>query len=119
MNATHTVQVYARSRSQIIYRNSDGIGIGQQKECVLILGAVPNKRSSHVFINEEAAVKFLQEKWAAIDLAQQTRLSRVLYKLFGMLPKVRIQIEDADERKILLPDDAISLPGASGNLVKF
>lgn len=119
MNATHTVQIYKRSHSQIVFRNSDGIGIAQQKECVCILGAVPNKRSSHVFINEEAAVKFIREKWTAIDLAQQTRLGRVLYKAFGWLPKVKLHIEDADERTVLLPDDAIGLPGADHKIIKF
>ncbi len=58
---THIVKKYESQNSEILFRATDAIAIGQRKNEVVVYGEDPNRKTSRVFIDSKHASRFLRE----------------------------------------------------------
>lgn len=110
---THILLEYKSQKSEILFRASDGVGLAQRKNTVVIIGEDPNKGTSRVFIDVEAAHKFITEMLPAFDLAgveMDYKLSvRLTNEVRAQLRHVQLE-RRSGEGSIVLPADVIDLP---------
>ena len=111
-NATHIHVIYKghegrKQRVSMLYRADDGIQIaflsraqdGLDEKSVVIYGDNPNRRASHIFLDDQHAEDWMLKTYAAEDLKERDIEKPVV-------------IEERDGlNMILLPDDAIVMPG--------
>lgn len=98
----YVLEVYSSQHSEILYRADDGIAIGQRKNCVVVFGEEPNKKSSRVFIDEEHAAAYLVEQVTIDDFSEQ----------YDAMPIGALKIHRIDKEGLVVPvGEMIDLPG--------
>ena len=60
MAFTHVLLIEASQATEILFRVSDGMMLGECQKNVVVFGAEPNKKTSRVFIDHENATLFLR-----------------------------------------------------------
>lgn len=60
MKYTHVLLIEASQATEILFRVSDGMMLGECQKNVVVFGAEPNKKTSRVFIDHENATAFLR-----------------------------------------------------------
>ncbi len=60
MQYTHVLLIEASQATEILFRVSDGMMLGECQKNVVVFGAEPNKKTSRVFIDHENATLFLR-----------------------------------------------------------
>jgi hypothetical protein len=110
---THIMLEYPNHKSEILFRASDGIGIAQRKDAVVIIGEDPNKGTSRVFIDAQHAHRFISEVLPAFDLEGR----EFDWKLDNRKPvdpakasQVKLEYK-AGEGLIAIPSDVVAVPG--------
>lgn len=118
MNITHIILEYPNHKSEILFRASDGVGIAQRKESVVIIGEDPNKGTSRVFIDGHHAHRFIADTLPALDNAgieMDYKLSLKAAEAELKCPKelaIPVSIEyRSGEGSIVIPGDVVALPG--------
>ena len=61
MKYTHVLLIEASQATEILFRVSDGMMLGECQKNVVVFGAEPNKKTSRVFIDHENATEFLRK----------------------------------------------------------
>jgi hypothetical protein len=121
-NITHIIKDFAEQNSEILFRASDGVAIGQRKRTVVVFGEDPNRKTSRVFIDDEHASEFLRSEVARLDLAKDSVFAVV--RGYGLssaaLPAIEnpaapiIEVQDGEVVggvKLYMPQDVVELPG--------
>ncbi len=57
---THILLLEPSQQTEILFRVSDGMMLGECQKNVVVFGAEPNKKTSRVFIDHENATNFLR-----------------------------------------------------------
>jgi hypothetical protein len=112
---THVWLYFSSQNTEMLFRASDGICIGQRKDETVVFGDKPNKRESHIFMDKEHAIKWLREVWAARDMRLSNATQAMTedeYKILAMKPLSDFVpvIEERDgEGMVVLPPDSIGI----------
>ncbi len=108
---THILLIEKSQDTEILFRVSDGMMLGECQKNVVVFGAEPNKKTSRVFIDHENATNFLRYV-ADLDASGVQELHK--YQEF-VLPGEKLQTKaQLDEREV---DGMIVLPQGSRELV--
>lgn len=66
---THVIVGYPEHKTHVLFRASDGIGLAQMNQVVVVVGENKNQNVSRVFLDELHAETFLREVIPMFDLA--------------------------------------------------
>ena len=91
---------YILNDTDLLFRKSDGIMVGQRKGCVVVFGEEPNRKSSRVFKDEIYASRWLCKQAIEKDLE--------CLKLAADTPWT---LETLEEGSIIAPAGVMELPG--------
>lgn len=108
--ATHIILEYPNHKTEILFCALSGVGIAQRKDTLVIIGEDPNRGTARVFIDAQAAHKFISETLPAMDLAGvELDASMSRKKAAALSPdpsQVRIEYRSG-EGMITIPTDAV------------
>lgn len=112
---THIWLYFESQGTEMLFRASDGICIGQRKDETVIFGEKPNKRESHIFLDAEHAIKWLREVYPAMDMRLVAAMNATTEDEFKVLAKTPLTsyapvIENRNgEGTVILPPDSIGI----------
>lgn len=105
-NNNYIVVTFPSQKAEMLFRASDGMCIGQQKNETVIYGDQPNKKSSHVFIDQASASAWLRGPCAEKDLIA-----------LALPAGVSLEVREG-EGSVILPPGGIDFPDmASGGII--
>ncbi len=120
MQYTHVLLIEASQATEILFRVSDGMMLGECQKNVVVFGAEPNKKTSRVFIDHENATLFLRFV-ADLDAAGVHPLQN--YADNVLLPEQwqgKANIEDRNvDGLIVLPPDSREMVSNGGSMRPF
>lgn len=119
MKYTHVLLIEASQATEILFRVSDGMMLGECQKNVVVFGAEPNKKTSRVFIDHENATEFLRYV-ADLDSSGIVELHKYLESVLpGTDLPVKANIEDRNvEGLIVLPAGSRELV-SNGGIMPF
>ena len=108
---THIILEYPKHKTEVLFRAVDGVGMAQRKDTLVIIGEDPNKGTARVFIDGQAAHKFISELLPALDLVGvemdfKLSLHEARAKLKPDSPAAKVEYR-AGEGLIAIPTDAV------------
>lgn len=109
---THILNKYASQDHSQLFRASDGMRLGMQKDAVVIFGTNPNRAESAVFMNFQMAQDFLISEGLKDFKANPDKFEGQAFK---------VEVHDAEPTGIVMPksaSDDFSLPSYNPRLVK-
>jgi hypothetical protein len=112
-DTTHVVWIYTGDKAAMLFRSSDGIMLGMQKQETVVFGENKNRGQSRVFIDRQSAEKWLK-RLAAFDLQAQAHkttvedeISKPLEAEYLAMAKVVDFVKDA---LVQLAEGSIDIP---------
>ena len=111
MKPTHILSIYPSQKSEMLFRASDGVRLGQRKNATVVFGEEPNACASRVFLDMECATKFLR-RVADFDIAGQIPDAKWKgdVKALRDIPSLAVIEDRIAEGLIELPPDSIDFP---------
>lgn len=115
-NPTHIIIEYPNHKAEILYRASDGVGLAQRADRMVIIGEDPNKGTSRLFFDAHHAHVFISETLPALDMAgveMDYKLSlHAAGKIMASSPqdaKPHVEYRPG-EGMITMPGDVVGIP---------
>lgn len=113
---THLLLTYKSQKITMLFRASDGVALGQQKQETVVFGEEPNKKSSRTFFDQGYAERFLlslAQFDAQARLNSHTLIEEVNGPGLSQVWLVDIQTTDG-EGMIIMPEDTMEIGNPQG-----